>query len=429
MSSIKLEKIINGGQALGTKDDGQKALVWCGLPGEIVTIRKTKSKTTFIEGVVEEVIQSSPERITPKDPESYMSTSPWQIMNFEAEQAYKSQAIVDAFRLHHIELNESPDIYTDSRQYGYRNKIEFSWYGDTDGTTGEETLDLAFFRRGSKGKIVIDGTSLAPDEINKLAREVRDLLRKKKVSARQLKTILIRSNQQRDCVWQLYVKDESFEDKITKEEARQLSAIGGEIIYSNPKSPASVITKRIAKFGDVTLKDNVLGTSFYYAAESFFQINIPVYEQALKDMSEWVESRPTVDLYAGVGSIGLTIGGDDVTLVEINQSAVDEMKRNIVKLGKKAEAILAPSEKSLEYISNNKNLIVDPPRAGLHSDVVARILEVKPKRVTYLSCNPVTQARDVGLLLESYEISKVKGYNFFPRTPHIESLVVLDLKN
>ena len=149
-------------------------------------------------------------------------------------------------------------------------------------------------------------------------------------------------------------------------------------------------------------------------------------------MKKWIdysEKMPTLDLYSGVGTIGLTIGGDDITLVEINEHAVAEMQRNITKLNRaNAKAILAPSEKSLEYITGEQIVIVDPPRAGLHADVVRRLLETTPPRIIYLSCNPVTQARDVALLQQSYRIVHHRGYNFFPRTPHIEHLVVLDKK-
>jgi tRNA/tmRNA/rRNA uracil-C5-methylase (TrmA/RlmC/RlmD family) len=137
-----------------------------------------------------------------------------------------------------------------------------------------------------------------------------------------------------------------------------------------------------------------------------------------------------VDLYSGVGTIGLTIGGRQVTLVEVDEHAVREMRQNIAALGRENEAtaVLAASEQALDYISGEACIIVDPPRAGLHEDVVERLLKEAPQRIIYLSCNPVTQARDVARLLQKYDILAHKGYNFFPRTPHIEHLVVLGRK-
>ena len=497
LETIHLDKIVGGGQALGTLADGRKCFVWGGLPGETVTVRIAKKKSHFVEAVVEEVVSPSPDRIQPRDPDSYLSTSPWQIMPLEVEQTYKAQLIDDAFALHNVALPAAIDIYCDNVAYGYRNKVEFSWYSESvasravsqkksgqlyvgpglfsDDTRGidaysdrEEssidTLDLAFFRRGSKGKIVVNGTSLAHPAINNLARAIRDLLRHKRVAARQLKTLLVRCDQSGSCVWQLYVKDR-LPEIITATEAAKLPAQGGEIIYSDPRSPASRITERLAHFGNTTLTDSILGIPFRYACEGFFQVNIPVYEQALRDMKKWVPydcnsqhsgrqlehhqkiirdprkvaqifsevllaaDRPTLDLYAGVGTIGLTIGGSNVTLVEINADAVREMQRNIAELGRTdARAVLAPSEQALDHITGKEIVIVDPPRAGLHPDVIATLLQQLPLRIIYLSCNPVTQARDVALLQQHYRIAWHRGYNFFPRTPHIEHLIILDKK-
>ena len=145
-------------------------------------------------------------------------------------------------------------------------------------------------------------------------------------------------------------------------------------------------------------------------------------------MKSWINHDiNVVDLYSGVGSIGLTIGGNNVTLVEINENAVREMQKNIKILGKNAKAILAPSEKALEYISKDSLIIVDPPRAGLHKDIIDKLISEKPKRIIYLSCNPVTQARDIAKLSEKDGIKAHRGYNFFPKTPHIEHLAILDL--
>ncbi len=421
-----LEKIVGGGQALGRLEDGKKAFAWGGLPGEQVEIQVTKKKSGYVEGFVTQVLAPSGERIGPKDPESYLSTSPWQIMTPEAEQHYKAALIEEAFELHDIVLPEPIDVYTDGRQFEYRNKIEFSFWWDN----GTQQLDLAFFRRGTHGKIPVQGTSLAHPAISGAARAIRDVLRARGAQAFSLKTAIIRCDQAGNVAAQLYVKDEDFA-LFTKEEIENLHVAGFELIFSNPKSPASVITRRLQAWGETTLTDTILGVSFTYAVEGFFQINLPVYEQALRDMKEWVEDgKPAIDLYSGVGSVGLTIGGSDVTMVEINEHAVREMQRNIIALGREgtAKAILAPSENALEHISGDATIIVDPPRAGLHEDVVKKLLEAAPSRIIYLSCNPVTQARDVARLAEKYGIRAHRGYNFFPRTPHIEHLVILDLK-
>ena len=428
---VTLDKIVGGGQTLGTLEGGRKLFAWGGLPGETVDVQMTKKKSNLAEGVVVEVIEPSDERIVPRDETSYLSTSPWQIMDFNAEQHYKAALIEEAFELHDIVLPGAIEVYSDDNQYEYRNKLEFSWYWDKE----KEQMDLAFFRRGTHGKIPVDGSSLAHPHINEAAVAMRDLLRSKPdIRAFMLKTLLVRSDAAGNVAVQLYVKEQAFV-QLTGPELESLKEnghiIGFELIFSNPKSPASVITERLQSWGTTTLTDTILDVSFDYAVEGFFQINIPVYEQALKDMQKWVSpGTSTVDLYSGVGTIGLTIGGSDVTMVEINEHAVREMKRNITALERETavKAILAPSEGALEYITADKTIIVDPPRAGLHDDVINKLIDTKPERIIYLSCNPVTQARDVARLGEIYGVKSHRGYNFFPRTPHIEHLVVLDLK-
>lgn len=435
---LTLDRIIGGGQTIGTLEDGKKCLVWNGLPGETVKVQITKKKSSFNEGVVTEVIKPAAERIEPRDPDSYLSTSPWQIMSLDTENRHKEQLISEFFDLHNVKLPDPISVWSDGVEYGYRNKVEYSFWYDTD----KETLDLAFFRRGTHGKISVKQTSLASDAINTSAKIVLEALRTLKIDGRSLKTLLIRSSQSGKIAWQLYVKDKDFNATGVLDTVEDPDLICGEVIYSNPKSPASVITERLAATSDEVLTDKIGRLDFNYATEGFFQINLPVYEKALSDIEEAVGEklyntpppgvdsmqvpREVIDLYSGVGTIGLLVGASK--LVEINEFAVREMERNISDNHLNAEAILAASEDALEYISDDNIVIVDPPRAGLHDKVVQKLLDTRVKRIVYLSCNPATQARDVMMLQSKYEISSNKGYNFFPHTPHIENLVVLDRK-
>jgi len=423
--TVTLEKIVGGGQTIATMEDGRKLFVWGGLPGETVEVQLTRKKSKLAEGYVTKVITPSEHRIEALDPGSFMSTSPWQIMRFEDEQRAKAELIEEAFALSNVTLPNEIEVFTDGNEFGYRNKMEFSWYW----TKETQSLDLAFFGRGTHSKITVEGSHLALPRINETALAVRDLMRAYNVPGFSIKTLLLRANQRGDVSAQLYVKDEKF-TTIQAVDIEALRVQGLEVIFSNPKSPASVITKKLQTWGVMPLTDTLKDVEFSYATESFFQINLPVYEQALTDMQQYVDaSKPTVDLYSGVGTIGLTIGTGDVTLVEINEGAVREMKANIdrIKL-RNAQAVHAPSEKALEFITGDVDVVVDPPRAGLDKAVVERLLETTPSRIIYLSCNPSTQARDVALLEEKYKITAHRGYNFFPRTPHIENLVVLDLK-
>lgn len=424
---LRTDKLVPGGQVLADFQlpDGQvkKVFVWGALPDEEVIVRVSKKRAGIFEAVTEEVLKASKQRVAPLDVTSYLSTSPWQIFAWDFEMAQKAQLVQQIFAQSKLKIS-LPKIINDGQVYAYRNKMEFTWWWNKE----FDHLDLAHYRRGTKGKIAIDRSSLARPEINRAAVAVRDLLRRLGVEARQLKTLLLRSSQDQKVLAQLYVSDRNL--RLQSVDIATLPLAGLEVIYSNPKSPASVISERLQVFGQSGLTDTILGRQFKYPTESFFQINLPVYELALKQVqAALLPDLSIVDLYSGVGTIGLSVAAERaLTLVEIDPAAVAEMRANIKTLAlSQAVAVLAAAETALGYIKSDLQVIVDPPRAGLHTDVIERILQVTPKRIVYLSCNPVTQARDIALLSTKYQISDLKVFNFFPRTPHIESLAILDL--
>ncbi|MGB4420179.1 MAG: 23S rRNA (uracil(1939)-C(5))-methyltransferase RlmD [Candidatus Saccharimonadales bacterium] len=422
--TIRLEKIVGDGQTIATLDSGKKIFVWGGLPGELVKVQITKNKSKMAEGVVAEILEPSNNRLEPIDKDSYISTSPWQIMDFDLEQKSKAELIKEAFDLHKIDLPNEINIYSDNNIYNYRNKMEFGWYWNKE----TNQLDLSFFRRGTHGKIPVEKSELAKDFINQSAIKIRDFLRRKNVNGFMLKTLLIRCNQKDEVIAQLYVKDLNF-PKFNNIEIEKFNLIGFEIIFSNPNSPASAITKRLQSWGENKLVDNLFDINFNYTADSFFQINLPVYKKALDDIKKFIDkNKQTIDLYSGVGTIGITTAKQNIKLIEINEQAAGEAKQNVILNNiKNAEVIISSSEKVLDYIDKDSNIVIDPPRAGIHENLIKRFNQVKPLKIIYLSCNPVTQARDVKLLSENYKIIYHNGYNFFPRTPHIEHLVVLEL--
>lgn len=409
--SLKIEKLVHGGQGLGVLPDGRKVFVWNALPGEEVSVRLTKKRRDYAEAFVEEVIKSSPDRIDPKD-EAYMSTSPWQVIGFEAENRFKREILIETMQREKVDWDKDIAIYSDDVEWHYRNKMEYSFWADDDG------LHLALFHRGSHGKRIVTGSSIARSEVDETANKVLKALNDAGVRGSQLKTIIVRCNQQGDAVAALFVKDQ----EIPEVPSLQKICQGLEVVYSNPKSPASVYTKSLYKWGDIELVDTLLGTDIHYDVHSFFQVNLPVFELALKRIDYFtVGADNKIDLYCGVGTIGFPIG-DTKTYVELDKKNCEFAKKNVGKHGK---VVQASSEQALEYITANATLIVDPPRAGLHAKLVERINDVKPKQIVYLSCNPSTQARDIALLQDNYKLRAIEGYNFFPRTPHIESLAVL----
>jgi 23S rRNA (uracil1939-C5)-methyltransferase len=407
---VTIEKLVHGGQGIGTLADGRRVFVWNALPGETVKVRLTKTKKSHAEGIAEEVIEVSPHRVSPKDA-AYLSTSPWQIMDMEAENRFKGEILTETLQREHVDYADPITVISGKNGWHYRNKMEYSFWADDNG------LHLALFNRGTHQKQIVEGSSIAMPTIDETGLKILEVLNKHGIRGSQLKTVVIRANQRGQAVVALFVKDESFP------ELPELESIcrGVAVYFSNPKSPASVLTRELYVYGEIVLTDTIRGHEISYDVNSFFQVNVEVFEMTLDAIAREVSTAPAVDMYAGVGTIGIPIGAQK--LVEIDQYNIDMAKHNVGS--RNIEGVHASAESALEHIDHDMTLIVDPPRAGLHQKVTDRILEILPPKVIYLSCNPITQARDLALLQPAYEIKSIQGYNFFPKTPHIESLAVL----
>lgn len=445
LTNIKLEKFVHGGQVLARAHDGKSLFVWGGLPGELVDVRVIKKKSSYSEAIVTSVLEPSSDRVEPVEPLSYLSTSPWQIVSWRAENKAKQEILTETFTREGVlvswqpfcEIAETLNAQVASGKAGrlaplgvgfadrpmenppgvfhYRNKMELGFWGDDNG------LHLAHFVRGSKGKqLVSSNVSLADDSVNTGLFYIQDELRRLNVWAGDLKTVIVRASRSHETVAALFVKKQDLDLS-----GFRLGGLKGiDIYFSNPKSPASVPTQKLVSLGSTTLQDTISGSAVSYDVLSFFQVNLPIFEKALEVIRSEVAGQDAVDFYSGVGAIGIPVSAH--LLVESDGNNIKMAKRNV---GNRAiKVVHATSETALDYIAANDVLIVDPPRAGLHAKVVSRILAAKPLKVIYLSCNPSTQARDVKLLESDYRITYAQGFNFFPRTPHIESLVCLERK-
>lgn len=409
--TVEISKLVHGGQGLGVLADGRKVFVWNALPEETVSVELGRSKKSYAEGLAVEVIKPSKDRIEPKE-QNYLATSPWQIMDFATENHWKQEITRELFTGAGIKLPKF-DLQTDENQFNYRNKMEYSFWGDDDG------IHLALYNRGSHQKQIVQGSALALPALDEGAQAVLKAL-PANTRAGDLKTIIVRCSQKSDVVAALYTKREDFYKLELPDGIKGL-----RVYYSNPKSPASVRTKLLYELGDANLEDSLLGKPFRYDADSFFQVNVPVFELALKRMKEFAGEDDLLDMYAGVGSIGLSLALKAVDLVESDPATAAMAEINAKASSLKVSVTQVASEKTLDYITSDKPVIFDPPRAGLHDAVTDRILEVLPPKIIYLSCNPATQARDIAKLQDSYKITHLEAFNFFPRTPHIETLAVM----
>lgn len=416
---IKLEKLVHGGQALGTLANGKRAFVWNGLPGETVRAKIIRKKSGYVDAIAEEIIVTSPERIDPLEPEAFLSTSPWQILDYNKESEAKQTILAELFAGEKLAVEWAPFVQLEQR-YGYRNKMEYNfwWVNET------ESVSLALHRRGSHIKLPLKGSVLASDAINQLGEELIAFINTHNIQARSLKSVVLRSQADGRVAAVVYATDRT----VASFPWADLGAHSFTLYYSNPKSPASVPTELLASHGAEYLVDVVLGKEFRYSPEGFFQINIPIYNKALEEIKKWVPKNSlVVDMYAGVGSIGMSMPFSRLISVELDESSSAQAKLN-AQNEENIEVVLSESERALDYISKDACIILDPPRAGLHSKVVDKLLDARPDTIVYLSCNPATQARDLGSLCEVYDIQHAQGYNFFPATPHIECLVVLQKK-
>jgi 23S rRNA (uracil1939-C5)-methyltransferase len=156
---------------------------------------------------------------------------------------------------------------------------------------------------------------------------------------------------------------------------------------------------------------------------------LPIFRQALRDIYSFLtNNEKIVDFYSGVGLISLPIAAKNkkITLVDVNREAIEFARENIkINNLTNCEAVCSSAESVVDFITSDKTIIFDPPRAGLDKIIIERIIEMLPEKIIYLSCDPATQARDLGKLKDFYNIKFFKLYNFFPRTPHIESLIIL----
>lgn len=255
----------------------------------------------------------------------------------------------------------------------------------------EQKIYPAVHKRGTHQKIPIKNSSIELPEIFSTATKIIDDLNHRGEDARKYQSLLLRANQKRE-------------------------VSGGLFENFRPHPTFNVLT------------DQILGINYSYSPNGFFQINLPVYESVLKLIKKHIQTKKVLDLYAGVGTIGLSVANHlDLTLVEIDKSAYQEMLKNCIQFNSSTiKPILAKSEEVLDFITADTTVILDPPRAGCEAKLLEKVNQTLPPAVIYLSCNPATQERDLKILLRKYQITKISPFNFFPRTPHLENLVILE---
>jgi 23S rRNA (uracil1939-C5)-methyltransferase len=269
------------------------------------------------------------------------------------------------------------------------------------------------------------------ETLNLAARQMRDGLKKLGIKAEQLKALVLRSNLAGELLGSLYVFSEEIEVNKVIEVVEGIKEIKGfKVAFSTPLSPTNTPTKVLAAYGAESIEEKVLGKKLKFSDTSFFQANIPIFEQAVKDIKEHVNAKDKLyDIYCGVGTIGIVLGVPGIKMIETEPESVKYARLNCQLNGWEANTVIASkAEDWLGEIETGATVIFDPPRPGFHPKVFKALVAKPPQRIIYLSCNPVAQARDIKELGDTYKLVFFKAYNFFPRTPHIETLAVLDKK-
>ncbi len=417
---VEFEKIGHNGVSIG-RYNGKIVFVYGILPGERAKIKVTEEKKNLIKGEVLEILEKSKYRIQELE-NHYLSCSPWQVFAYNYQIELKRELLREIFRNFSkvdIEINDffaSPDIF------GYRTKIEYSFLEENN------RYFFAFHKRESfKEKVKLsEGCKLISEKANKVSFLVLEEINKRRI--KDLKTLIIRKSRRYDDIYiALLTSNKNQNFSFSNQELT-----GFSFIYSKKESPASTFDEIIYKWGREYLREKILNLEIRYYYTSFFQNNIELFEKALEIMKENSnEFNKVVDLYAGVGVIGLSLKdySKEIWSVEIDKTAMQYAKINAeLNDVKNFKALTLASEKiPRDVLENTDLLILDPPRTGLHKKLINLILETKPKNIFYLSCNPITQARDFSFLKQVYSVKKFYGFDFYPHTPHLESLLILEI--
>jgi 23S rRNA (uracil1939-C5)-methyltransferase len=426
---LQIERLVFGGEGLGYYG-GRPVFVAGVLLNEEVLVHPVIVKRKFVKAELIEVIRPSRLRRESKE-QHFISCSPWQIMTEENQLDYKKNLVKSVFKKIGQEiLPDDLELVASPNNWGYRNKIEFSF------TTDKDNLPtLAFNKRYLYNDFIkTDGCLLAPEILNNCAQEILKVLREnKEVKVGDLKNLTLRySFADNKCLAILYVKTSNF-PKISVT-ASHLA--GWLVVYSDPRSPSAVITEELLVEGDDFLSEQIDGQKLFYCYQDFFQINPPAFSDVIKELKKVLTAGEVlIDLYSGVGTIGFCLSDKfkKIYSAEIAGSSRVAAEKNINSLGlkDKVEFLSIPAD-NFSFtdlkLNNDATVIVDPPRSGLEGKILKNILEFSPKILVYLSCNPATQARDWLALKDNYRIISHKLFDFYPQTPHVESLMVLERK-
>ncbi len=460
--TVALEQFALEGKSIA-RVDGLVVFVTGAVPGDRVRVELTKIKKSFCEARAVEVLTPSPLRAEPRC--RYFGTCGgcrWQNVRYDAQLAFKRQHVIDALEriggIRGVSVNEAIGSASD---IFYRNKMEFSfgrrWLTaeelarrvEGDEPAPGEDLALGLHIPGRYDRVLdLEECWLQSTTSMQIVNRVREFALRSGLSvyspdaqAGYLRNLVIRQSAH---------TDEIMVNLVTREEDPDvMRALTGELLRLFPSittvcnnitdRPAQVAVgeREVVYHGPGFITERIASRTYRISANSFFQTNTRQAERlydSARRMARLKLSDVVFDLYCGTGTIALHIADDVRAVVGYEQvpSAIEDARRNAAMNGVgnctfvqgDLKAALAQKGGRPFDAETPDVMMIDPPRAGMHPDVVRAVLAMKPSRIVYISCNPATQARDVAMLAE-YRIEEVQPVDMFPHTFHIENIVAL----
>lgn len=460
LENVKIEAVAAEGKSLAHVD-GTVVFVEFAVPGDIVNVKVTKKKKNYMEGFILEIVKPSEDRLQPFcEHFGICGGCRWQPLPYDMQLKAKQQQVWDQLvRIGHLEIPDiSPILPSDKTKY-YRNKLEFTFSNkrwiynneDPDSLTDEERLGLGFHVGKFFDKVLdIKHCSLQPEPSN----EIRLFIREYAISHNLefynirentgfLRNIIVRNNQVGDVMLTVcFAYDD--QDKIVP----MLDAIAVE--FPQIKSLHYVINEKlndsisdldcILYKGEDAIWETMGKLKFKIGPKSFYQTNS---EQAYKlysvakEFAALTGNEVVYDLYTGTGTIAQFISdkASKVIGIEYVKEAIEDARINAEANGITNCTFFDGDMKDIltaDFIKEHGKpevMIIDPPRAGMHPEVVKVIMEAAPERIVYVSCNPASQARDLAMMSPMYEITAVQPVDMFPHTMHVENVCALKLKD
>ncbi len=438
---VKIESVANRGFGVGRLESGKVVFVEGAYPGEEVKVRITKEKKDYAFAEVVEIVKASRERRSPVCPYfRECGGCQWMDASYTEQLRMKREIVKNMFE-RMVGFSDVSEVVASPQEFNYRTKVEF-----TVGFDGEGPY-LGYKKMRTHSITRVESCYIAPDKVNRIVKFFPELLTALEVDVYDfkrrrgvLKHVVFRYAFSTDQIMVIFVtKTESFYQAkaLSKLLYKRFPWIHSIIHVMNSKDSIVLRGPYRTLYGEGVISEEFDWEIYQIPPTAFFQSNYHVAKilsQRVFEILDLTGKEKVLDLYCGVGffSLRLATASKKVIGVESNRVAVKAAMAN-ANINDRTNVKFYNRDVA-EYLKNHKGkydvVVVDPPRSGMDKSVVARLIEMKPKKIVYLSCEPSTLARDVKMLIDGgYEITLVEPYDMFPQTFHIETLVLLKLKN